>query len=161
MVALLIEKAKISHGGQEAMLLYMYYFDCDDVANARLSLNRAIGAMGAADSLLVADAFFSAFAENDLARARACLDSVRVKRGRYFATAEAIVKVSEGDLAGGAQCVRLARKGLRRWPFATACDWDILDQIDARISNAAAAQRRDSLGPRASSPAFSAMMLCL
>jgi hypothetical protein len=137
LVAFLIEKSKTLQRPQESMLLYIYHFDRGDFANARVSLDQAISVRGSTDSLLVCDAFFSAFAEKNLAYARASLSKVKVRRGGYFSTAEAVVKVCEGDVAGATRSARIARRALRKWPFATACDWDILDQIDVMIRNAA------------------------
>ena len=128
-------------GGHEATLLYAYHLDRAEFAAARSFLDRALKTNGPVETLLMEDAFLSAYGDHDYARAEAFMGRVRTKRvrrsPRYFQV-QAMLAFAKNDPCEGERQIWMARKALRKTAITTDADWDAIQSIEDRFAVAPA-----------------------
>ena len=125
------------HGG---WLIYCHALDCGDFKIARETLNRQISKGGMTLSLKVERAFLAAFADKDYQLAYKLLDQIKsrsMRRYPLYWRARAAADSAARDLDALNQSVLRAKQAWKRAPFATASDFDFLDELVSSASKAA------------------------
>ena len=128
------DAAQPSAKGHESLLLYGRYLDKGDIDKARRALQQALNKFGARDHLKIEEAFLRAYADSEYESARSIFAGVsyRLRHMPNYLRTEALLLLGEGNAPDARRAVLKARRAFNRSPFATADDFEFLDELERR-----------------------------